>query len=94
MHVVKASTLEAKTKARTIEAKTKARTIDAKARTFRAEAKAKDIITCPRGSLRPRPVLEDYNTEKSGNRVKTLYIVSKATSIILHTGMEASLGKE
>ena len=55
MHVVKARTLEAKTKdkARTLEAKSKA-----KARTL----KAKDMIFCPRGSSRPRPVLEDYIT--------------------------------
>ena len=56
MHVVKARTLEAKTKnkARTLEAKYKA-----KARTL----KAKDMIFCPRGSSRPRPVLEDYITD-------------------------------
>ena len=55
MHVVKARPLEAKTKdkARTLEAKSKA-----KARTL----KAKDMIFCPRGSSRPRPVLEDYIT--------------------------------
>jgi hypothetical protein len=47
MHVVKARTLEAKAKA-------KARTL---------KAKAKDMIFCPRGSSRPRPVLEDYITE-------------------------------
>ena len=58
MHVVKARTLEAKTKdeARTHEAKSKA-----KARTLKA--KARDMIFCPRGSSRPRPVLEDYITE-------------------------------
>jgi hypothetical protein len=57
MHVVKARTLEAKTKdkARILEAKSKA-----KARTLKA--KAKDVIFCPRGSSRPRPVLEDYIT--------------------------------
>jgi hypothetical protein len=38
-------------KARTLEAKAKARTL-----------KAKDMIFCPRGSSRPRPVLEDYIT--------------------------------
>jgi hypothetical protein len=31
-----------------------------KARTLEAKAKAKDMIFCPRGSSRPRPVLEDY----------------------------------
>jgi len=45
-------------KARTIEAKDEARTLEAKARTL----KAKDMICCPRGSLRPRPVLEDSIT--------------------------------
>jgi hypothetical protein len=50
MHVVKARTLEAKAMA-------KARTLKAK-----AKAKAKDMIFCPRGSSRPRPVLEDYIT--------------------------------
>jgi hypothetical protein len=55
MHVVKARTLVAKTKdkARILKAKSKA-----KARTL----KAKDVIFCPRGSTRPRPVLEDYIT--------------------------------
>jgi hypothetical protein len=59
MHVVKARTLEAKTKdkARILEAKSKA-----KARTLKVKAKAKDVIFCPRGSSRPRPVLEDYIT--------------------------------
>jgi hypothetical protein len=53
MHAVKARTLEAKAKARTLEAKSKA-----KARTL----KAKDMIFCPRGSSRPRPILEDNIT--------------------------------
>jgi hypothetical protein len=53
MHVVKARTLEGKTK-------DKARILEAKARTLKA--KAKDVIFCPRGSSRPRPVLEDYIT--------------------------------
>ena len=57
--VVKARTFEAKTKVkdRTLEAKTKA-----KDRTLEAKTKAKDMNFCPRGSSRPRPVLEDYNT--------------------------------
>jgi hypothetical protein len=68
MHVVKTRTLEAK--ARTLEAKSKAkaRTLEAKskakARTLKVKTKAKDLIFCPRGSLRPRPVLEDYITDK------------------------------
>jgi hypothetical protein len=37
----------------TLEAKVKARTL---------EAKAKDMIFCPRGFSRPRPVLEYYIT--------------------------------
>jgi hypothetical protein len=48
MHVVKAKTLEAKSKA--------------KARILKAKAKAKEVIFCPRGSSRPRPVFEDYIT--------------------------------
>ena len=56
MLVVKARTLEAKTKA-------EATALKAKARALKAEAKAKDMIFCPRGCSRPRPVLEDYITE-------------------------------
>ena len=56
--VVKARTLKAKTKAEATALKAKA-----KARALKAEAKAKDKIFCPRGSSRPRPVLEDYITE-------------------------------
>jgi hypothetical protein len=68
MHVDKARTLEAKTKdkARILEAKTKdkARILEAKskAKARTLKAKAKDVIFCPRGSSRPRPVLEDYIT--------------------------------
>ena len=67
--VVKARTVEAKTKAEatTLKAKSKA-----KDRASKAEAKAKDIIFCPRGSSRPRPVLEDYITEKIYKRVRRI----------------------
>jgi hypothetical protein len=53
-------------KARTFEAKTKA-----KDRTLEAKTKAKDMNFCPRGSSRPRPVLEDYNTVKLASRDHT-----------------------
>ena len=59
--VVKARTLEAKTKAEATALEAKARAL--KARALKAEAKAKDMIFCPRGSSRPRPVLEDYITD-------------------------------
>ena len=55
-----------KAKARTFKAKTeaKARTFKAKteAKAWTLEAKTKDTNLCPRGSSRPRPVLEDYIT--------------------------------
>ena len=60
VHVVNTRTIEAKDEARTLEAK--ARTLKAKARTLKAKAKAKDMIFCPRGSSKPRPVLEDSIT--------------------------------
>jgi hypothetical protein len=54
--VVKARVARPRAKARALEAKAKARTL---------KAKAKDVIFCPRGSSRPRPVLEDYITDIS-----------------------------
>jgi len=59
--VVKTRTFEAKTKIkdRTLEAKSMA---EVTASVLKAEAKAKDMNFCPRGSSRPRPVLEDSIT--------------------------------
>jgi len=44
-------------KARTLKVET-----EAKAWTLEAKAKTKDTNVCPRGSSRPRPVIEDYIT--------------------------------
>ena len=40
----------------------KARTLEAKSKAKARILKAKDMIFSPRGSSRPRPVLEDYIT--------------------------------
>jgi len=66
--VVKARTLKAKTKA-------EATALKAKARALKAEAKAKDKIFCPRGSSRPRPVLEDYITGRFDSNFKILFLM-------------------
>jgi len=63
----------------------KARTVkaEAKAWTLEAKAKTKNTNLCPRGSSRPRPVLEDYITDSVILllRIVFLYIIHTACKI-------------
>jgi hypothetical protein len=59
---VKARTLEAKATALKSKAEVTALKTESKARPRTLKAKVKGMNFCPRGSSRPRPVLEDYIT--------------------------------
>ena len=55
-------------------------TLEAKTKALKARAlKAKGMNFCPRGSSRPRPVLEDYNADKDECLFNTFLNMSVAT---------------